>query len=176
MGDGAAADPQLVNFQQFGRCLDVTGQNVNANHLIAYPCKQNPLASAVKWNQKFTYTSSTGFLSTTTGGVDYCLYSPQTEGGLVRVTQCNNPSWVAGVTASQLKWTSLGSSSALPYAQRYTFVDSSTSATRCLSITASLDAAPWYYIDVATCDGSSAQKWNANPALGRTVIQNTVEK
>jgi hypothetical protein len=40
-----------VNYQQFGRCLDVTGQNVSATHLIAYPCKQNPLATAVAWNE-----------------------------------------------------------------------------------------------------------------------------
>jgi hypothetical protein len=178
VGNGAAAAPQLVNFQQFGRCLDVTGQNASADHLIAYPCKQNPLSSAVAWNQKFTYSSSTGWISTTTGGVQYCIVSPRTELGLTRMTQCNNPSWVPGVTAAQLQWTSFGSSTTLPYAQRYTFVDSSTTATRCLSIVAppTSDPAPWYYIDVATCDGSTAQKWNANPTLGRTLIQNTVEK
>jgi hypothetical protein len=178
VGDGAADAPQLVNFQQFGRCLDVTGQNVSADHLIAYPCKQNPLSSAVAWNQKFTYSSSTGWLSTTTGGIQYCIVSPRTELGLTRMTQCNNPSWVAGVTAAQLVWTSFGGSATLPYAQRYTFVDSSTTATRCLTIAPppATDSAPWYYIVVATCDGSTAQKWNANPTLGRTLLQNTVEK
>ena len=177
VGNGAAAAPQLVNFQQFGRCADVTGQNVSADHMIAFPCKQNPLASSVAWNQKFTYSASTGWLSTTTGGTQYCLFSPRTEGGRVRLTVCSTPSSVAGVTASQLVWSSLGSAATTPYAQRYTFVDSSTDDTRCLSITAppASDSAPWYYIVVASCDGSTAQKWNADASLGATTLQNTRE-
>jgi hypothetical protein len=177
VGDGAAAAPQLVNYQQFGRCLDVTGQNVSATHLIAYPCKQNPLATAVAWNQKFTYNATSGWLYTTYAGIQYCVYSPRTEGGYVRMTQCSNPGWVSGVTAGQLVWTSKGSAGTVPYAQRYTFVDSSSTATRCLSIAAppASDSAPWYYITVATCDGSTAQKWNADPTSGATSLQNTHE-
>jgi hypothetical protein len=177
VGDGAAAAPQLVNFQQFGRCADVTGQNVAANHLIAYPCKQNPLASAVRWNQKFEFDPSTGWLFTITpDNTKYCMFSPRTEGGWVRMTQCLNPGWVNGVDASQLLWDSKGSAATTPYSQRYTFVDSSSDQARCLSIAPTSDAAPWDYIVVATCDGSTAQKWNADANLTTTTLQNTQER
>lgn len=178
VGNGAAAAPQLVNFEQFGRCLDVTGQNVAADHLIAYPCKQNPLASAVTWNQKFTFDPTSGWLSTTTGGIRYCLSSPRTEGGYVRITDCTKPASV-GATAGQLVWRSPGGSASLPYSQRYTFVDSSTGATRCLSVAdppASITD-PWSWIAVASCTGGSAQKWNADPSIGgANPFQNTIEK
>ena len=75
VGAGQAEAPQLINYYEFGRCLDVTGQNVNANHLIDYPCKQNPNPSSVLWNQKFTTpgiaagaTSGTGEIYTTLVG------------------------------------------------------------------------------------------------------------
>lgn len=177
VGDGAAAAPQLVNYQQFGRCLDITGQDVNANPLIAYPCKQNPLAAAVAWNQKFAYSSTTGWLTTTTNGMQYCLYSPNTEGGYVRLTPCLLAA-VNGIRAAQLVWTAPGNTSATPYSQRYTFVDSSMDTTRCLSISAppAGNSSNWWFITVTTCNGSTAQKWNADPNLGVPALQNTVEK
>jgi Ricin-type beta-trefoil lectin domain len=176
VGDGAAAPPQLVNFQQFGRCADVTNQDVNSDHLIAYPCKQNPLPTAVAWNQKFQFDATKGWLYTTYGGTQYCLFSPRTEGGWVRATQCAAPSWVAGVSASQLVWSSLGSAATTSYTQRYTYVDSSN---RCLSIASpppGSASGPWYYVVVAACDGSTVQKWNADADLTSTTLQNTQEK
>jgi hypothetical protein len=38
VGAGAAVAPQLVNYAEFGRCLDVTGQDPKATFLIDYPC------------------------------------------------------------------------------------------------------------------------------------------
>ena len=178
VGAGAAAAPQLVNYQQFGRCLDITGKNVSANPNIAYPCKQNPHPGSVAWNQLFTFNPVSGWLYTTTGGVQYCLYSPRTEGGYVRLDQCSNLSWLAGVTAGQLVWSQPGNTTATSYPQRYTFVDSSTDVPRCLGISAppSGDTSPWYYITVATCNGSTAQKWNADPNLDASALQNTIEE
>ena len=180
VGAGAAAAPQLVNFDQFGRCLDVTAQNTGADHLQAFPCKQNPYPGAVNWNQTFTFTGTAGSpgtsgqLTTTTGGVKYCVVSPRTESGSVRLTPCAAP---AGATAAQLQWKSLGSAKTVPYSQRYTFVDSSTDVTRCLSIAdpPATDASPWSYAVVATCNGSTAQKWNADADIAAPSLQNTVE-
>ena len=46
VGAGAAsyATHQLVNYQEFGRCADVTNEVLpnNPNNLISYPCKQDP--------------------------------------------------------------------------------------------------------------------------------------
>ncbi len=51
---GSAVRPfQLVNYLNFGRCVDVTSQWQTANWLIGYPCKQDPLATNLTWNQKF---------------------------------------------------------------------------------------------------------------------------
>ena len=187
VGAGAAADPQLVNFQQFGRCLDVFQQNPDSPRYIAYPCKQNPYPGAVLWNQKFTYDAGTGQLSTvdTNGGTYYnvklCLYSPFTEGGYVHATPCANPS--STLSAAQLKWTLPGSgptASSVPYPKRYTYVDGNAASPRCLSIAKppdgdTSDAAHWYYITVAQCNGSTAQKWNADPSIGAPTLQNLTE-
>jgi hypothetical protein len=57
---GTALRPfQLVNYQYFGRCIDTTNQDVQATWLIGYPCKQDPLATNLTWNQKF-YTGVSG--------------------------------------------------------------------------------------------------------------------
>jgi hypothetical protein len=51
---GTALRPfQLVNYLNFGRCIDDTNQQVNATWLIGYPCKQDPLATNLTWNQKY---------------------------------------------------------------------------------------------------------------------------
>ncbi len=185
VGDGAAAAPQLINDQQFGRCLDINQANIYSTQEIAYPCKQNPLASAVEWNQKFTFDSSTGWLYTQTasGGTKYCLYSPATEGGFVRLTQCSNPGWVATLpaaqnpaatapVAAQLVWTQPGNDTNTAYNVRYTFVDSSA---RCLNIIAPTDGNQWFYVTTATCTSSTAEKWNANENLGAPSLQDMTE-
>ncbi|HEY3925584.1 MAG TPA: RICIN domain-containing protein [Acidothermaceae bacterium] len=57
---GTALRPfQLVNYLNFGRCIDDTNQQVNATWLIGYPCKQDPLATNLTWNQKY-YTGISG--------------------------------------------------------------------------------------------------------------------
>jgi type II secretory pathway pseudopilin PulG len=55
VGAGMANPPnttgQLVNFEQFGRCLDIPNGRASLGHLIAWPCKQSPDGSYVGWNQ-----------------------------------------------------------------------------------------------------------------------------
>jgi hypothetical protein len=161
VGAGAAAAPQWVNYYEFGRCLDVTGQNVNATYLIDYPCKQNPQPGAVAWNQKFTgpaipagAAKASGNFYTTSGSTNYCLTSPLTQNGLVVVKPCS------ATTAGQT-WTVTNDDNSLSYTMKYTITDS---AGLCLSLTSSVAAAaPWSAVDVERCVGRRDQKWNADP-------------
>jgi hypothetical protein len=171
VGAGAAQSPQLVNFQEFGRCIDVTGLNVNADHLIDYPCKQNPFPGAVTWNQRFAApgipggaTSATGRISTAPAAVPYCLTSPGTDSGLVVVRTCTG--------AANQTWTVYGDSSALPYSAKYTIVDSTG---RCLGVSDPRAGETWSWIDVEPCTGGSGQKWNAKADLSASVLQDTDE-
>src|SRR5207253_1331455 len=79
VGAGAAGPStgQIVNFNQFGRCIDVTDQNVSSTFLIVWPCKQAPNVASLTWNQRWTgpaipggLTSATGRISTTKSGTD----------------------------------------------------------------------------------------------------------
>ena len=63
VGAGAAGTTlrrfQLVNYQNFGRCVDDLWQHVGSAWMIGYPCKQDPLATNLTWNQVF-YTGISG--------------------------------------------------------------------------------------------------------------------
>jgi len=170
VGPGAAQAPQLINYYEFGRCLDVSDQNVNADRLIDYPCKQNPNPGAVSWNQKFTTppiapgaSSGTGQIYTTTGGRSYCLTSPGALDGNVTVSLCSS--------GSNQTWTVYNGSSALSYSAKYTIVDSGG---RCLGLTSAAGSV-WSVIDVETCTGATEQKWNARADLTTSLIQNVTE-
>jgi hypothetical protein len=64
VGAGAAGTTlrpfQLVNYANFGRCIDDTNQQQLATWLIGYPCKQDPLATNLTWNQKYYVGTSDG--------------------------------------------------------------------------------------------------------------------
>jgi hypothetical protein len=160
VGAGAAAVPQWINYYEFGRCIDVTNQDVTSNHLIDYPCKQNPWPSAVTWNQKFTTptvptgaTHVTGTIYTTTSGTNYCITSPGTSGGYVTVKPC------AGSNALQ-SWTFYNNDNSLPYSTKFTIVDSNG---LCLGLGNPASGEQWSTIDVEKCVGTAQQKWNADP-------------
>lgn len=170
VGSGQAGAPnnQLVNYELFGRCLDVTNQstatgNNGGSFLILYPCKQHPDPSQVAWNQKFTPVSAgSGFQWRTypgSGGT-YCLTSSGTLNGFVYVSTCQSGNarqiWKDPATIS---W---------PYAM----VDSEG---RCMApgpppgIDASSDEYNTYVYNanlkaiVTTCSGARNQWWNADP-------------
>jgi len=171
VGAGAAEPPQLINYYEFGRCLDVTNQNVNENHLISFPCKQNPNPVAVRWNQKFVMpsiatdaSSAVGRITTPAPSGTNCLTSPMTNGGLVVVDPCNGSS-------SQV-WTVYGGSSSLRYSTKYTIVDSGG---RCLGLTDPVGSEAWSAIDVEPCTGDTEHKWNAAANLNSSVLQDLTE-
>lgn len=175
---------QLVNYNQFGRCLDDTGQNPNASYMIAWPCKQNPNAAKVAWNQRYTLpalasvsnvklvgdaaNTGTGTIYTTytSTQVKYCLQSPLSTayGSYVTTKVC-----VANQTNQQ--WTVYGNTGS--YASSYQIVDStgkyclqprdpSSSPADLFQTVNSISK-----IYVGACDGSTLQKWNAD----KNVIQ-----
>lgn len=93
---------QYVNYAEFGRCLDITGQSVSADHLIDYPCKQAPNSCLLTWNQVWYYTAVSGGYGTmavkyaggrkacdTSSYTWYCLTAPS-SGNYVTVSPCQS--------------------------------------------------------------------------------------
>jgi type II secretory pathway pseudopilin PulG len=169
VGAGAAGPPvnlsQLVNFGQFGRCLDVTNQDVTEDYLIVWPCKQAPDPNDVTWNQKWQQqANSDGTVRlVTVPGLRYCLRSPGSiaAGAYVRVvsTSCTSSS-----PPDNLRWRVLGSTGNPE--TMYRIVDYRG---YCLAPT-DPDATPPDLFDrgeavskviVATCSGATTLKWNA---------------
>ncbi|GIE77867.1 hypothetical protein Aph02nite_38170 [Actinoplanes philippinensis] len=178
VGAGMAASPagqavgQLVNYNQFGRCLDVTEKSVTFVHMIAWPCKQNPNPANVEWNQRYGYPAldpakagtaenhATGTITTNNGAV-YCLTSPSSPDLYQYVTtkSCTG--------AGNQRWTVYGETNR--YATSYQIVDGTGGY--CLQPRNPKAEPPDYYqpttykiskIYVAPCDGSTLQKWNAD--------------
>jgi hypothetical protein len=163
---------QLVNFKQFGRCLDVTNQDVNYAYLIAWPCKQAPSMSNVTWNQKWLLptiasgsSSGTGKITTTKSPTAYCLKSPLSTASAQYVVIVSCPT---GTLPANLSWTVYTDTGT--YATSYRIIDSSG---YCLQPTdpsanpADLFASGQQIskIVVAVCSSSTLQKWNAPPNI-----------
>ncbi|MCU7729270.1 RICIN domain-containing protein [Actinoplanes sp. KI2] len=170
-GAGAASSAagqaagMLVNYQQFGRCLDITEANVGKGYMIAWPCKQNPNMNLVKWNQRYTTPAlpankagdpankATGTITTNNGSV-YCLQSPMSATGYVNPMACVNG-------RNDQQWTVYGRTNA--YATSYQIVDGS--GKYCLQPDPSdlySSGSSVAKIKVALCTGSTLQKWNAS--------------
>ena len=186
-GAAGAAIGNLVNFQEFGRCLDVTNQNVNTGYQIVWPCKQNPNPANLTWNQLWSLptipsnaTSASGRITTynTANSTLYCLTSPQSTaaGQYVGLAACG------GTTPANQTWTVYGNTGT--YATSYVIKDSSTTP-YCLQPTDPAASPPDFFtsgaqiskVVVATCNGSGLQKWNAPPGIQQPVpLRNYGEK
>ncbi len=172
VGAGAAALPQWINFNEFGRCLDVTAEDVNTTHLIDFPCKQNPYPGAVLWNQKFQVAQSSatptyvgGQMSVTTpAGLRYCLTSPDTDGVAVTMTPCS--------TSTLQQWTIYNGDKSLPYSAKYQIMNGAL----CLGLAPPVGSEVWSSIVVENCTGATDQKWNANPSVLSSSQKDTKEK
>lgn len=76
-GQAFGVTDQLVNFDEFGRCLDVTGESVSATYLIDYMCKQFPdTTDYPAWNQRWCFDQ----VSTNNGNPEGTLWVPYTTG------------------------------------------------------------------------------------------------
>jgi hypothetical protein len=157
---------QIVNFKQFGRCLDLANFDL-AEPLIAWPCKQTPQGTP-GWNQRWIYNSVTKTLSTNVSNnitISYCAVSPAAgatgAAARIMVTPCSDP---AGAIPLNEQWTSHVSSTD-SYSTKYTFVDANG-----LCLTPSITdlyqtSNNTSFVVSSTCDGSLLQKWDADPNI-----------
>jgi hypothetical protein len=165
VGAGAASysTGQVVNYAEFGRCLDVTDREIDKAFMISYPCKQDPSgAGGFSWNHKWAYTepdiaggaiSRAGTIVVRTNSTNYCL-TTQTS-GVPRFYGCTS----ANPTAQNQVWTRVYNTG--EYESSYLFTDRNGN---CLTADANDKYnGDWSKIKVATCDGSEQQKWNAPP-------------
>ena len=188
---------QLVNFQEFGYCLDVTNQSVSTTFLIDYMCKQFPDTTDFPvWNQRWCFdqlsTNSSGLpvglLYTPYGqttcsspSAPYCLQSPlqaasQVSTAYVTVASaCALGSSLSSQPTDEL-WTEWGSNGG--FENEYNWTDNDG---YCLEANTSNQQDPsgngdsFSAIQVDTCNGSYEQKWNAPAILGVSQIINTHE-
>lgn len=154
-GNAGPNQSQLVNYQEFGRCFDVTNWDLNYTYMIAWPCKQDPTAGP-GWNQQQTYNPTTGQL--VVNGT-HCVTAPTAMDGYVVLRTC-----VTG--QADQRWVEVGDTG--DYSSSYTILDHQN---RCLALgppnlgDADVSLHAWSTIVVSTCDGGMDQKWNAPPNL-----------
>jgi hypothetical protein len=188
VGAGAAgvALNQLVNYQYFGNCLDVTNEDVNWSFIIGYVCKQNPKPANVvstDWNQVWVFNAATKEYVTTHGSNSYCLETtnaPPALHDVVTVGSCN------GGTDQQWKYSG-GAAGDGHYSIDYE-IQPVASPSLCLTLTmpapASFMAAhsdensglqTWGYNSVENCSGADNQKWNAPAGVSNATLTGTYE-
>jgi hypothetical protein len=176
-GAAGASSGQLVNFNEFGRCLDVPNFDVNAGEMIAWPCKQAPDPTLVGWNQRWTLpaavggaTSATGAITANSGSALYCLTSPTTTAGNAWVSMSNATGQGCSSTTPLANMTWTVYTSTADYASSYRIMDSYGN---CLQAADPTVANPDFFnaglqvsnVIVAACSGSTLQKWNAPPNI-----------
>jgi type II secretory pathway pseudopilin PulG len=168
VGAGAAgpAAGQLVNFKQFGRCIDVTDQRTDRGFLIVWPCKQAPNPANVRWNQKFALPAFgvPGRITTNPGSL-YCLQSPGSvaPARYVQTVICPGNGMPPNMT-----WTVYGDTGS--YVTGYRIIDGFGN---CLTPTDPTATPPDLFnagqqiskLVVAPCSASTLQKWNAPPNI-----------
>ncbi len=173
VGAGAAgySTHQIVNYLEFGRCADVTGENINTTYLISYPCKQDPTGTGnnLLWNHKWYYTEPP--LGTPTQANQqiyiyyqnnvaqkYCMVTPATGGSVY-------PVFATCDTSARQKWNRVYDTGT--YLTSYLFTDTYG---RCLTANSADRDGSWSKVTVATCNGSDAQKWNAPPSYSDSTV------
>lgn len=170
VGAGAAgkATNQIVNFKEFGRCADVTNENINYSFMITYPCKQDPSGTGafLKWNHKWYYSEPIVGQTRRAGqqvfvndnnGVKKCLQTPIPAAGVeLEFKVCNT----SLATQAWTRYSETGDA-----LTSYTFVDTYG---RCLAAEPVTFASPDTNLNnvaskmrMQPCDRSTAQKWNA---------------
>lgn len=175
VGPGGAGPQfgQLVNFVEFGRCLDIPGHATWYPWMWAWPCKQDQTGT-LAWNQKWDTAPVTSNSAGAAGPIvthppglpaPLCLRSPLTG------TPQSYPTLIACPSAptAETTWTMFGNTGL--YLTSYTIVDSRG---HCLA--AQDPETPGAVRDredrisrivVEPCDGSARQKWNADPTVLR---------
>ena len=160
-GPAGLATQQVVNYKEFGRCLDVTDTILDSAFMIAYPCKQDPSGgSKLDWNHKWTYLEPPAGvdrqvdqqITVTKGSETRCFQAPTVASGSIY------PIFKACDGSALQKWTRVYKSTT--YAASFLFIDN---LGRCLSVDPSVLYKGASKVVIATCSGGTDQKWNAPP-------------
>ena len=178
-GIPGAPTNQYVNYAEFGRCLDITGQDVTANHLIDYPCKQAPDKTQLTFNQVWTFQAygSGGFgtMYVTKSGTQYCLTAPSSGVYIVVSPTGNGGSGCTQSPTPYQLWQPTGNLQG-NYPNSYELVNQQLTMCMTASSGPNGDLTPGSSnIIVQTCNGTLAQKWNAPPTPPGTGLSNVGE-
>lgn len=172
-GNAGPQNKQLVNYAEFGRCLDLNGGNAALGYLIAWQCKPS-------WNQAVNLPPVSTTMGTATPGLIsmdvpagaptpqglYCLQSPRSTafGAYPSMVACTSTS-----TAPALQWQVYAYTGDYPTSYRVVDVDGNClQAADPNAVPSDTDAfgpARISRIEVRACSDSTLQKWNADPYL-----------
>jgi hypothetical protein len=179
-GSGAAGPEsgQLVNFKQFGKCLDFNYSGVND---WAFPCKQSlslpPTAQdmAQIWNEVWAlpdYGTKGLVYTTATNGTKTCMRAPGS--GQTKVTMASCPA-SAAVAPADFVWWARGDKAAV-YDQKYRIEGTGSWAGQCLSPLTGGSAVQADWVGLTTCSGDYLQKWNAVPPVSTSGLASVIER
>ncbi|TFW00125.1 hypothetical protein [Orlajensenia leifsoniae] len=169
-GNASYATKEVTNYKEFGRCLDVTAGSITSTYMITYPCKQDPSGTGTPpgtgflyWNHKWFYNEPAAGASSAPDQDFYVYDGSGTKKCLQTPLDTASSKYVifTGCSSSEVRqdWTRVGSTG--DYATSYLFLDTYG---RCLAINpADLHDSAYSKVVVATCNGSTLQKWNAPP-------------
>lgn len=166
VGAGAASylTKQIVNYSEFGRCMDVTDNQIGKSFMIVYPCKQDPggTGANLNWNHKWYYNEPTG-TSTSTGAQQITVNpTPSTKQCLTtRAPSAGNTDvhFTGCSSANEQKFVR-NADTGNPLTS-YTF-QLAGDRSKCLAAVPEPGYA-WSHIRMVACNGSTTQKWNAPP-------------
>jgi hypothetical protein len=198
VGSGKAGPDtrQLVNLEQFSRCVDVTADDPDSTFLLAFPCKQKP-SGAVLWNQRLTLpeipageTTATGPIHTTVtqpanpkNGRTYCLNSPGTAApkSYVTMKECT----IGGTQPDPLTWIVYAETGRRSTSYR---IESAYNKVSTANFCMSPDPGDLWNggtdedfnleiskLVLAVCDAGDLQKWNAVPTTTHSSLRDVVE-
>jgi hypothetical protein len=178
-GSGAAGPDsgQLVNFKQFGKCLDFNYSGVNN---WAFPCKQSlvlpPVDMSQIWNEVWTLpdlgTQGLVYVTKTDGVSKVCMKAPAT--GQTKVTMAACPASAALATADFVWW-ARGDEGAV-YDEKYRIEGTGSWAGQCLAPLPVGSAVQADWVGLAACTGDYLQKWDAEPPVSTSGLASVIEQ
>ncbi len=177
VGAGAAGLPatrQVVNFEKFGRCLDITLEDVTVPFEVVFPCKQTPNPELRDWNQQWDLPEDgIGTISVRAPTGRHCLTSPslKTKPLLVNAEPCSGTEKTDDVV-----WHVRGADTP-SYDEAYRIEGTGVYAGYCLAPLP--EEIAWQQADKAgiePCTGERIQKWNAQPDSTRATFTNIGEQ
>lgn len=191
-GNAGTQFNQQVNYDEFGRCFDVTDWDLNKQFMIAFPCKQDAsIGGQPGWNQRLEYTPTSpvgaalSYGTLRVSGQSRCVTAPASvtdpDTAYIRVDQdCNvNNVRQRWVVYGRFSPTGRGEDPLVSYTIRL-YQDGATASsppTMCMSLGPPGRTSPtdplsqWSTIVLNTCATSTAatdfleQKWNAPPGF-----------